>query len=314
MKSSLTTSVALCTYQGEHFIEHQLRSILNQTVPVDEVVICDDSSSDATITLVRRIRHESKIPIRIEVNIPKLGVGGNFEKAISLCSGDIIFLSDQDDIWLPEKVETILRWFEAHPDRDVVFSNGYFMDDHEQVFTQRTLFDAVAFTKKTRKYFDMGFQTEAFLSHNRVTGATMALRKSFVHQFTIDKGATIKNERPLHDHVIALAAVSLQKLGYIEKPLIRYRIHTQQECGFGEWIKRPPHSTDLIKPLVPKPEIIGYFLPEARERAQFGKKRKQYRRLYTKWKVVTHRKEYQKHYGKYYHKPLLRDLCWLWIK
>ena len=313
MKPLLTTSVALCTFEGERFIEHQLRSILQQTVGVDEIVVCDDGSRDGTVDIVRHVRQETDIPVRIEVNTPRLGIGGNFEKAIGLCRGDIIFLADQDDIWLQEKVDCTLRWFNDHPDRDVVFSNGFFMDDNEQPFTDRTLFDAVAFTEKTRKYFDMGFQIEAFLAHNRVTGAAMALRKTFVNQFAIDKGATIRNGRPLHDHMIALAAVSLQKLGYIGQPLIRYRIHTSQECGFGAWIEKPPHTTDLIRPLVPLPELVEALLPEARERALFGKKRRHYRRLYTKWQVLAHRKDYQRIYGKHYIKPLLRDLCWLWI-
>jgi len=93
-----TISVALCTYNGELYLREQLESILKQTFPPDEIIICDDGSTDTTIKILEEFRRKSFIPVKVYYNKENLGVSKNFEKAISLCSGDIIFLSDQDDV------------------------------------------------------------------------------------------------------------------------------------------------------------------------------------------------------------------------
>lgn len=87
-------SVALCTYNGAQFIEQQLRSILEQTVYVDEVVVCDDGSGDTTVAINNRIASESCIPVHVFVYYPNMGVCANFDKAIKLYKEDLLFLSD----------------------------------------------------------------------------------------------------------------------------------------------------------------------------------------------------------------------------
>ena len=96
------TSVALCTYNGERYIREQLQSIFNQSMPVDEVVIGDDGSSDATMAIINGFKE--RYPIRVLEGGHKMGAIRNFLRTISECQGDIIFLSDQDDIWVPGKV------------------------------------------------------------------------------------------------------------------------------------------------------------------------------------------------------------------
>lgn len=97
-------SVALCTYNGESFLQQQLDSILQQELSVDEIVICDDGSTDRTISIIESYKQRYHYPTFIlEQNKKNKGVRKNFEYAISLCSGDIIFLSDQDDVWQCEK-------------------------------------------------------------------------------------------------------------------------------------------------------------------------------------------------------------------
>ncbi len=95
-------SVSLCTYNGEQYIREQLQSIFNQSMPVDEVVIGDDGSSDATLSIINTFKE--KYPIRVLESGQKLGTIRNFLRTIFECTGDIIFLSDQDDIWVPCKV------------------------------------------------------------------------------------------------------------------------------------------------------------------------------------------------------------------
>src|ERR1044071_372824 len=107
----LRFSVAMCTYNGARFLRDQLNSIAAQSVPVQEIVICDDCSEDATCTVIESFAHRHPDIVRLYRNRMRLGVSRNFAQAISLCRGDVILLSDQDDIWLPTKVERIAALF-----------------------------------------------------------------------------------------------------------------------------------------------------------------------------------------------------------
>lgn len=98
-----TVSVAMTTYNGERFLREQLDSIYSQTKVPDEVVVCDDNSSDGTVAILEE--YKKKYGLKYYVNNPGLGVNENFFKAISLCQSDYIALSDQDDVWLPNKIE-----------------------------------------------------------------------------------------------------------------------------------------------------------------------------------------------------------------
>ena len=91
MENNMKISVALCTYNGETFIEEQLKSILEQTVPVTEIVIFDDASSDATISKIKKIDQKSPGIIRLFHNKSNVGFCENFEKALTECDGDYIF-------------------------------------------------------------------------------------------------------------------------------------------------------------------------------------------------------------------------------
>lgn len=104
-------SVAIATFNGAEYLPPQLDSILAQSVAVDEIVICDDNSADGTVSILENYQKEHPGKFRIFRNPQNLGCAGNFEKALSLCSGDIIFLADQDDVWLADKVEKMLKCF-----------------------------------------------------------------------------------------------------------------------------------------------------------------------------------------------------------
>jgi Glycosyltransferases involved in cell wall biogenesis len=96
----MTTSVALCTFNGEKFLRQQIDSILNQSMKVDEIVVCDDRSKDATIDILNGYQKKYPSVFKIYQNESNLGSVKNFERAVSLCSNEIIFLSDQDDFWI----------------------------------------------------------------------------------------------------------------------------------------------------------------------------------------------------------------------
>src|SRR6201999_469319 len=109
-------SVALCTYNGERFLPQQLASMANQTRPPDELIVCDDRSSDRTIDIVREFAASAAYPVRIFENESNLGSAANFERAIRLCEGNLIALSDQDDIWYPIRLQRSEQELTAHPE------------------------------------------------------------------------------------------------------------------------------------------------------------------------------------------------------
>src|ERR1700761_4532631 len=98
-------SVALCTFNGELFLRQQLASIQQQTRLPDELLVCDDGSSDQTLTIVREFAASAPFPVKLFENEQNLGFAANFERAIRLCEGSLIALCDQDDIWYPTRLQ-----------------------------------------------------------------------------------------------------------------------------------------------------------------------------------------------------------------
>jgi glycosyltransferase involved in cell wall biosynthesis len=207
-------SVALCTLNGGRFLEEQLASIAAQTRPPDEVVVCDDGSTDGTIAILERF------PFRIHRNPVRLGVTKNFEQAISLCSGDMIALADQDDVWYPHKIAVLER---ALADADLVFSNARRVDAYGRVLPD-SLWDHIGFRNSGRPMLNV------LVERNVVTGATMAFRAD-----VRARALPIPNEHGmLHDQWIAMIVAATGRVHPVDEVLIDYRIHKAQERGAGE--------------------------------------------------------------------------------
>ncbi len=129
----------MATYNGAAFIEAQLESLLHQTRLPDELVVCDDRSNDATVEIVERFAAAAPFAVAVEVNPSNLGPIRNFERAIGRCTGDIIFLSDQDDYWLPDKIEDVLRVFASDPKAMVVLNDQQLADQNLVTIEATTL-------------------------------------------------------------------------------------------------------------------------------------------------------------------------------
>lgn len=229
----LKISVALCTFNGEKFIKKQLYSILQQSVLPDEIIVCDDGSTDNTISLIKEILNESKVSSRIYINSPNLGTVKNFEKAISLTTGDLIFLSDQDDIWFPKKIETIVSVFIAKPKALLVFSEGILIDENDNRL-ESTLWEKWGFESEMRERWKNNKIAFSYLfnNYNKVTGATIAFRKRLkIHTLPIQVPKDY-----WHDAWLALHAAGKNGLLFIEESLIQYRIHENQQVGIPESI------------------------------------------------------------------------------
>jgi len=132
-------SIAMATYNGAKFISEQLESFIRQIRLPDELVVTDDGSSDATLNILEGFGRRASFPVKIYRNAENLGYARNFERAVSLCSGDLIFLSDQDDVWFPQKLERTEEYFRAHPETQVVIHDALLADERLNSFghTQR---------------------------------------------------------------------------------------------------------------------------------------------------------------------------------
>ncbi|MFT5752830.1 MAG: glycosyltransferase involved in cell wall biosynthesis [Flavobacterium sp.] len=254
-------SVALCTYNGENYLKKQLDSILNQTIKVDEIVVCDDLSTDNSIVILNEYKEKYPDLFSININVKNLKSNKNFEKAIQLCSGDYIFLSDQDDLWRKDKVEKTLEIFKNNPSAEGVFSNASLIDDNDNVlFDNISLWDSVYFFEsKIIKPIDL--HRLLLLKGNYLTGATLCIKKevkAFCFPFqTLDKIF-------LHDEWFAYILSERKTLFYSTENLISYRIHSNQQMGVGnivknaEKIKKSPKNMQIILGIIKPKSFKDY--------------------------------------------------------
>lgn len=218
-------SIAMCTYNGEEFIEEQLDSFLNQTRLPDELIICDDRSNDNTIKVIDDFEKRAPFKVKLFINETQLGSTKNFEKAILHCQGDIIFLADQDDVWDKNKLSLIEERFIENDRVGMVFTDAA-MVDQNLTSLGNTLWESIAFTPNSQKQFPSN-AFDVFIRENVVTGATAAFRSKYI-DMTIPF-----SEKWIHDAwmAIILAASKDLLIEIINKPLIMYRQHSNNQLG-----------------------------------------------------------------------------------
>jgi glycosyltransferase involved in cell wall biosynthesis len=235
-------SVAVCIYNGEKYIQKQLDSILDQSTKPEEIVISDDGSFDKTLSIVQQYCKQHPSVIKLNRNDVNLGYIKNFEYTLSRCTGDLIFLSDQDDVWLKNKIETIIESFEQNKECDAVFHNLELINSESEPFevdgTKNTIWDSVEFTNEIRN----SLQKEDILSYilhfnNIATGAAMAFRKRAI-QYVLP----FQPEIP-HDYQIALSLALNSKIYYLDCVLGYYRVHDTQQIGADIAPEETPRTT-----------------------------------------------------------------------
>lgn len=200
-------SVALAYYNGAEYIEEQLISILEQLSDQDEIVLSVDRAFDGSMDLLKSWEQKDK---RVFItNGPSKGVVKNFEHAIRMCSGDLIFLSDQDDVWLPDKVKKVRAAFQ---DKEVmaVLHDAKIVDENLNEI-EPSLFQI------------RGSQTGFFknLWRNSYVGCCMAFRREIA-----DKILPFPEDIYMHDYWIGATAEILGRVELIQEPLILYRRHS----------------------------------------------------------------------------------------
>ncbi len=224
-------SVALCTYNSERFIERQLLSILDQDLPVDEVVIGDDGSTDGTLERIAAVavQHPRGDVVRIAFTERSGGVVQNFSRTLAACTGDLIALSDHDDMWDPAKTATLVPRLSAARHPAMIFTDARIIDDHN-TFSGEHLFASYGVTEEELDAVADGRGADFLVRRNIATGATAMLTRDL-----LDVALPIP-ELFVHDEWLALLAASLGTLMVERTPLIDYRVHSSNQIGI------PPQS------------------------------------------------------------------------
>ncbi|MGE5609425.1 MAG: glycosyltransferase family 2 protein [Bacillota bacterium] len=217
-------SIAMTTYNGARYLQAQLDSFAAQSRRPDELVICDDRSTDDTPAIIRRFAASAPFFTRFIINDENLGIRRNFEKAITLATGNILFLSDQDDVWHPDKLARFEETFAQDPQIGLVFADAHVVDEqlHRLGYT---FWQRLEFTPRQQAQFaqDRGF--DILLKHCFVAGATLAFRASF-------KPLILPlPDTWMYDAWIAIAISAIAKSRIIPEPLNEYRQHQRQAIG-----------------------------------------------------------------------------------
>lgn len=205
-------SVCLATYNGEQYLLQQLTSILLQLSPLDEIVISDDGSTDGTLQIVSELKDPR---IKVFLNEGKHGVVPNFENALRHATGDVIFLCDQDDIWLGHKVD---RCVKALEEADLVVHNALLMDGQGRV--------------SDKDYFTLRGSRAGYwknLYKNSFIGCCMAFRKD-----VLSLVLPFPKHILWHDMWIGLVVSKRGRTLFIDDPLLYYRRHGANASQTGE--------------------------------------------------------------------------------
>ena len=222
-----TFSVALCTCDGAARLPDQLASIAAQSRLPDELVVRDDASDDETPAVIRAFAAHAPFPVRFERNAARLGSTRNFAGAIAACTGELIALCDQDDVWRSSKLGTIERRFDESPDVGLVFSDAELIDAASNPIGER-LWTRVGFDTRLQRFWRERGALTALVPGRIVTGATMAFRSAFRPLIL----PTPEGIAPMiNDGWIALAIAAVAGVAFVEEPLVAYRLHPSQQIG-----------------------------------------------------------------------------------
>lgn len=212
-------SVAIATYNGEKYVEKQLRSILNQTKAVDEVIICDDVSTDKTAHICRRFIEENGLANwHFYQNEKNVGYCLNFYGAIEKCSGDVIFLADQDDEWHTDKTEKMIGCLNENPDISVLSSRYNVIDENSKIIENSGV------TYLGDKYDDsIEYVTaESQIGCSYIRGFSLCFKKEIK---PLIKPIDLKSLLS-HDWFICMIGSITSKTAFLNTVLTDYRYHS----------------------------------------------------------------------------------------
>lgn len=251
-------SIAMAVYNGERFIQAQLDSFVGQTRLPDELVVSDNASTDRTVEIVREFAARAPFLVRLLINKSNLGVAKNFECAIRECSGEIIFLSDCDDIWYPNRVALTEEALDSHPRAGVAICDADLVDEQLRPMEQR-LWPWRGF----RNFQEVAGLAEGTTFDRTIPcyGVCIAFRASFRSLvLPLPDGPVLGVAG--HDTFIVWCIVGAGAGGIalINAPLLAYRQHPAQMTKQGQvprmprWKARTERPTTVLLPLIERLE------------------------------------------------------------
>ena len=226
-------SIALATFNGARYLENQLNSYLTQTRPPDELVVSDDNSWDQTWDILEEFKSRSPFPVRILRNDGPRGIFWNFRSAVLQCQGEIIVLSDQDDIWFSTKLATIENYFSEHPQLLALATNSVQIDGDGSPRHVDTWQDVCRFSeRRLRRWGDN--PVRIFLAFRGICAAhglavsrelaTMCGEPSNLQHYAVVFRA--------FDSLLFATAAVLRRSHWLYQPLTAYRRHGTNTSTF----------------------------------------------------------------------------------
>jgi len=209
----MKVSIALATYNGERYLQEQLNSLVDQNRLPDELVICDDGSVDDTLKIIDYFKINAPFMVKVYRNSVRLGYSANFERAISFCKGDVIFLCDQDDVWFPDKLKVVLNTFESEKRALVVINNAVLTDEHLNSSNKLTVIDQT---------LSAGFTTDSI-----IVGCCTAFKAELL-SFILP----VPHDYLPHDSWIHKLSINLKSRIVISQPLQFYRRHGENTSNW----------------------------------------------------------------------------------
>ncbi len=207
MQDKMKISIALATFNGERYLPEQLNSFLNQTLLPDEVVISDDCSTDKTFEIIKNFAKTAPFIVKYWRNDKNIGYGANFSKAMMETQGDFVFLSDQDDVWYFNKIETMIMNYYNYPSYYVYMCDVNITDEN-LISTGLT---------KLGQLKSAGFSDKSY-----VMGAVCMIKKEF-----LDKCLPVPEKMMAHDSWVVNIASALEKKHITNQVLQDYRRHLE---------------------------------------------------------------------------------------
>jgi glycosyltransferase involved in cell wall biosynthesis len=229
-------SVAMGTYQGSRFLPEQLESIAAQSRPPDELVVCDDRSTDDTASVVEAFSASCSFPVRLHRNGTRRGPAGNFEGAIRRTSGDVVVLADQDDVWRLDKLQRIHAAFASSEGAGLVFSDAELVDDLSRPIGT-SYWESAHLSHPVLQEIDRGEAFMALVERHVARGATiMGAAMAFAGRYRdlvlpFPSRVVGVNSGLIHDSWIALLIAAVAEVRVLPEPLLSYRQHAAQQIG-----------------------------------------------------------------------------------
>jgi glycosyltransferase involved in cell wall biosynthesis len=247
-------SISLCTFNGARFLPAQLASLAAQTLKPDELVVCDDHSTDQSVQIVRDFAATAPFEVRVHIQPKNLGWAANRQDSFGRCRGELIAICDQDDVWDANKLELMVGALEENPGGCMAFCDSRVVNELAEPLGYTT-FQITAFDKSRQRLVREGRALEALMANIPVADATMVFRPSLL------KSVLPIPQQWLPDAWMAIVAAATDGCAIVPQPLQSYRQHQQnlsggKRYGFAERYRRARQSEEYFRVQEERFEIL----------------------------------------------------------